>query len=182
MARGADLVYGDDGNDIIGVNPGDALAGRVDRRRRGTDQLNLNGTIDLSGETVVSIERLTLQNGSGAANATLTASQVANGFASNLLVTATGSNDTVTIAGVAGQAADVSGWTLSGWSATDAVNFVGSGGADTFTFNTLVGTNSITLGAGADVVAWAAQAASSAPRRRSSSTTSPRAPASTGWS
>ncbi|HVY85343.1 MAG TPA: hypothetical protein VG943_09430, partial [Caulobacterales bacterium] len=150
---GTNQMFGDAGNDTLQVYDEDwSGSGGLDGGS-GTDTLQTHGTIDLSGATLASLERLEIWGSdSPFANGvilTFSAAGVAAGFASNMAISGSSESDTIIINGAT--TLSLANWTFSNWTAgVDAIALNGGAGGDTLTGSSV--DDRIDGGAGADTL------------------------------
>ncbi|OJU09790.1 MAG: hypothetical protein BGN86_10610 [Caulobacterales bacterium 68-7] len=131
---GLDVVHAGAGGDNVRVNQGDFVAGEVLDGGADVDTLAVSGVVDFTTGTITNFERIAFVNGVSPARATFTASQIASGFTSNVVVTGSTGVDQVVITG---GSVNLSAWSFASWTPAgetgDIIHVQGSNGADTLT-------------------------------------------------
>ncbi len=151
-------ITGSSGNDMIvlgatsPVSSTDTYSGGS-----GTDTIQIGATsnsgtsINLSAAALSNIEGLKFANNTNTSTATLAATQLGSGLASNLAISGTSAKQAVVVNLSAGGSVNLSGWTFSGWtSGSDAITLNGSTGAETIVGSTQIDT--IVGGTGSDTL------------------------------
>ena len=152
---GMDSVSGGAGDDILIVGDTDEVSGETYDGGSEFDTLQVNGTVNFTGTTLVGIEKLDLEGSS----ATFTSDQLASGGGSipnNFVVDGSGNDDTVTVNVVSGApTVNLSTWTFTTWTPGPDDDRIVIDGSAVSAAQSLTGTTQhdvITGGSGSDTL------------------------------
>ena len=150
---GADVMHGRAGDDTFIYNaPDEIVSGETADGGTGTDTLRIagGGIYEFGSSSITSIEAITFTNSPTFAEAHFNANQFGGtGISNSVTITGSASVNRVEVQMTAAGTFSAAAWVLSNFGLDgDAINLIGSAGADTITGSSLA--NQITGGNGAD--------------------------------